>query len=54
MGGIDVMGGIDEMKQKIYDGCKGTWLILAALLTAALLTFEISLTMLGGIISGGV
>ena len=42
------------MKQKIYDGCKGTWLILAALLTAALLTFEISLTMLGGIISGGV
>ena len=54
MGGIDVMGGVDEMKQKIYDGCKGTWLILAALLTAALLTFEISLTMLGGIISGGV
>ena len=48
------MGGVDEMKQKIYDGCEGSWLILAALLTAALLTFEISLTMLGGIISGGV
>lgn len=48
------MGVVDLMKQKIYDGCKGTWLILAALLTAALLTFEISLTMLGGIISGGV
>lgn len=29
MGGIDVMGGVDLMKQKIYDGCKGTWLILA-------------------------